>query len=187
MNITHRDQIGTLLNELELTNAGVEVGVHHRIFSEIILEQWKGNKLYLVDIWEYNQKGKNGTAIMNSVKSRLSEKFPNRFEMIRGFSIKASARFENKSLDFVYIDACHTYAHVVADINAWYPKIKPGGILCGHDYCPPTHSGTTKFGIIRAVDEFLQDHLEYNLHLTDQIVVRPNRGDVNLKSWWIQV
>jgi hypothetical protein len=42
--------------------------------------------------------------------------------------------YEDKSLDFVFIDGSHKYEDVVRDIKAWLPKIKPGGILSGHDY-----------------------------------------------------
>ena len=49
--------------------------------------------------------------------------------------------------DFVFIDAAHDYDSVKADIEAWQPLVKPGGILCGHDYadyCP---------GVVNAVNE----------------------------------
>jgi predicted O-methyltransferase YrrM len=49
-------------------------------------------------------------------------------------SIEAASDYEAESLDFVYIDASHDYDNVVKDINAWYPKIKPSGILAGDDY-----------------------------------------------------
>jgi len=51
-------------------------------------------------------------------------------------------------INIVYIDALHTYAAVKDDIKVWWPKIKPGGFLAGHDY----HSKWP--GVIQAVDEF---------------------------------
>jgi SAM-dependent methyltransferase len=56
---------------------------------------------------------------------------PGRYDRLE--SVQASTRHEDASLDFVFIDACHTYEAVVADIAAWRLKVKPGGILAGHD------------------------------------------------------
>ena len=52
------------------------------------------------------------------------------------------------ALDVVYIDASHEYEDVRADIAAWWPLVKPGGLLCGDDYDPVTDPG-----VVRAVDE----------------------------------
>ena len=49
-------------------------------------------------------------------------------------SLKAAQRFADDSLAFVFIDADHSYAAVRADIAAWLPNVRPGGILAGHDY-----------------------------------------------------
>ena len=46
----------------------------------------------------------------------------------------AAATYPDQSLDFVFLDADHDYESVKADIAAWLPKVKPGGILAGHDY-----------------------------------------------------
>jgi len=49
-------------------------------------------------------------------------------------SAVAANEFEKESIDFLFLDANHDYEYVIKDIDAWLPKIKPGGIICGHDY-----------------------------------------------------
>ena len=73
--------------------------------------------------------------------------FVERVTKHRMTSAAAIHRFPDRSLDFVYIDALHTYEGAKIDINMWRHKIKPGGILGGHDYEP------TFPGVIQAVDE----------------------------------
>ena len=64
-------------------------------------------------------------------------------------SVDAAQLYDNDSVDFVFIDASHEYEDVKADIEAWYPKIKPGGYIGGHDYTPDY-----LVGVKTAVDEF---------------------------------
>ena len=71
-------------------------------------------------------------------------------------SIQASQLYKDESLDFVFIDADHAYESVLSDIQAWYPKVKIGGILAGDDY-------GTMAGVRRAVDEFFIDK---KVHIT---------------------
>jgi hypothetical protein len=65
-------------------------------------------------------------------------------------SLEAVKLYADRSLDFVYIDAAHDYANVKADILAWKPKVKPGGILAGHDY-----NKENSPGLVQAVNECL--------------------------------
>jgi len=62
-------------------------------------------------------------------------------------SVSAAERYPDESLDFVFIDAAHDEASVAADIVAWKPKIKRGGLLAGHDYSPHWP------GVMAAVDK----------------------------------
>ena len=59
-------------------------------------------------------------------------------------SEEASTKFINESLDFIFIDGSHTYEDVKQDIHLWYPKLKYGKIIAGHDYYG---------GVKQAVDE----------------------------------
>ena len=161
---------------------GVEVGTFKGEFSKEIMENWEGS-LYMVDVWrplsneEYldaSNHGNHETQIygeaMNNIKG-----FEDRAVMVRATSEIASNMFEDNSLDFVYIDANHAYDYVVQDIELWYPKVKEGGYLCGHDYINMdwdkdpnfTENGKDKhiyssnfyhgvFGVNPAVDEFCE-------------------------------
>lgn len=66
-------------------------------------------------------------------------------------SAEAALSVADQSLDFVFIDADHSYEGCKADLNAWAPKVKIGGLLSGHDY---ENTDFPKFGVTRAVDEW---------------------------------
>ncbi len=61
-------------------------------------------------------------------------------------TFQASKLFENNSIDFLFIDTAHEFRHVEKEISLWYPKVKSGGIISGHDYFYP--------GVMRAVKDF---------------------------------
>lgn len=68
---------------------------------------------------------------------------------LRMTSLEAATQYPDQSLDFVLLDASHDYANVRADILAWLPKVRPGGILAGDDYRDDWP------GVRQAVDELL--------------------------------
>jgi len=73
-----------------------------------------------------------GDAVQEVFEDRMSH-YDN-VEIIKGFSVSVAEQFRDESLDLVYIDGNHARKEVKADMLAWYPKIKHGGVLCGHDY-----------------------------------------------------
>ncbi|MBC7887144.1 MAG: class I SAM-dependent methyltransferase [Ferruginibacter sp.] len=160
--IRTRNELPVILNRRGLTGEGVEVGVWRGGFSDFLLKVWKGRKLYSVDPWKNFSSGvyvddmnisqKEFDEIYLDVREMLS-RFRERSQIIRDLSVNASLKFKDESLDFVYLDARHSYEGVKEDIQAWYNKIKPGGLICGHDYLDKT-IGNTLFGVKTAVDEF---------------------------------
>lgn len=69
---------------------------------------------------------KNYTANIEPVKHIINS--------IRVPSLEALKLYDDNTLDFVFIDAAHDYESVCKDIQGWLPKIRPGGLLAGHDW-----------------------------------------------------
>lgn len=70
-------------------------------------------------------------------------------------SVEASKKFKDESVDVVFLDADHSYEAVKADLEAWYPKIKLGGLMAGHDFV--FENEVSRNGVIRACLEFFAD------------------------------
>ncbi len=132
-----RDDLAAWLKKLNFKTA-VEVGVASGEYSEVLCRNNPDMKVIGVDPYTpyRGYRDYTSTTTLGKLKSdavaRLS-KYKN-YELIQEFSVDALRRFEDDSLDFVYIDANHRDPFVSEDINQWYKKIKPGGILAGHDY-----------------------------------------------------
>jgi hypothetical protein len=99
-------------------------------------------------------------------------------KICRGYSLDVVKEFPDNYFDFVYIDADHTYKGISQDILAWYPKVKSGGFFGGHDYkrrFARTKDGWIKFGIIQAVDDFVEANKLQLIHLSTTIwgVIKP--------------
>lgn len=73
-------------------------------------------------------------------------------ELVRKTSVDAAVEI-NGPLDFVFIDGDHTEPAVRQDIDLWWPKVRRGGVLAGHDYTDALHSP----GVRSAVDTWSRD------------------------------
>jgi hypothetical protein len=139
--------------------SGAEVGVLDGDLS-IELVRFGGN-LFLVDAWRNvdglidvnNPENAVHEARYQKVKARFAS-FP-RVSIRRGLSVDVSKTFQDGELDWVYLDADHRQVFVTADLNAWYPKVRVGGMLAGHDYFNPPGWETHR-GVKAAVDEFFK-------------------------------
>jgi hypothetical protein len=133
-----------------------ELGVFEGKYSEKILKICSPRKLILIDLWHgVCQSGdKDGLNIvkanLDEVFALLSEKYAssNVVSLIRGDVVKELSKFSDNSLDCVYIDARHSYAHVKKNLDVCRNKVRNGGFIIGHDYSIKT------VGVIQAVNEF---------------------------------
>ena len=77
-----------------------------------------------------------------------------RRRILRGESVAMAALVPDGELDFVFLDGDHSLAGMTADLAAWTPKLRDGGILCGHDLDNPDYPG---FRVREAVEAFLKE------------------------------
>jgi hypothetical protein len=196
LDVNRVDHIPSLLNQHCPTGKGVEIGVFKGEFSKQVLSAWNGT-LYLIDPWRELDPGSYNDASNHANHADAYEQamnnirgFEHRAIMIRALSHEVADLFADESLDYVYIDGNHAYDYVKLDLEKWYPKLKKGGILAGHDYIGMdwyadnigapngkdkyiwhypietpdllTYSGV--FGVNPAVDEFAEQHnLSFNV------------------------
>lgn len=139
---------------------GCEVGVSEGINAHGILTELDIKKLYLVDCFTVFPTKMPGCEIDPTAMERDKVKaykrlapWMNKLIWLEKMSWDVTEEdIPNGSLDFVYIDGCHAYEVVLDDLKLYYPKVKIGGLVAGHDYGNP---GT---GVKHALEEFCEMH-----------------------------
>jgi|SRR5581483_3626160 predicted O-methyltransferase YrrM len=158
---------------------GVEIGVYKGLHAASLLEHLDIERLYLVDPYEMYreyEEGKTHYGIdqdpLYLARKEAAERLAphaSKVTWVYKKSVEASSEIP-EGLDFVYVDGNHAEAFVSADILSFYPKIRPGGVLGGHDF----YNGFCREhdGVIRAVTKFA---IQHDLPL-----------QVELPDWWIR-
>jgi hypothetical protein len=145
---------------------GVEVGVCKGRYSRVLCDNIPGLKLFGIDNWVNISGSDEERAHRESAYKQTLENLKpfiqsGMYIVVKKSSMDALNDFLDNSLDFVFIDADHSYESVKKDLCGWVPKVRVGGIISGHDYY--------KFkggGVIPAVNEYIMEH-KYDLELTD--------------------
>lgn len=160
---SNRVTLVEILKELNFTK-GAEVGVEKGKFSEYMLKNIPNLHLICVDPWApYHVNTQDR-------EDRFYEETLERLkgldaEVMRMPSIDASRKIANNSLDFVYIDALHDFDSVMVDMILWYPKVRTGGVFCGHDFF-----NHYQFGVIDAVRAFTVAHNVTPWYITNESI-----------------
>ncbi len=165
------DRFDDFLDYMPHEGIAVEIGVQGGGFAAFMLRKTNPEKLFLIDCWAHqdpNIYDDPEANVSDELQENLYQETKKRFAadprviIIRDFSKNAVEQFADESLDWVYIDANHGYAAIREDLELWWPKIKKGGMLSGHDYAL-----LPNFGVVQAVNEFI---IKYNLSLTYRTV-----------------
>ena len=143
-----------------------EIGVYKGDFAAEILKRRPAH-LFLIDPWkqqptmEYYDAANESQENFDQIYASVYERFKDEpASMMRLFSHEAVQHFDTRTLDFVWIDGNHTFAHTLYDMSVWSQKIKRGGWLCVHDFGGGSHF----YGVRQAVNEFCKvtgNEIEY--------------------------
>jgi hypothetical protein len=176
---------------------GAEIGVFKGETSKAVLNNWDGT-LYMIDVWksldwEGYEDSTNHSIHPTAYKETMDniQGLEDKGIMIRATSKQASNLIADNSLDWIFIDANHSYDYVKEDLELWWPKLKKGGLFSGHDYMgmdwysdpkfapngkdkyiyTNTFDGKTVyngvFGVNPAVDEFCEK-MNYDFKVTNE-------------------
>lgn len=136
---------------------GAEVGCERGNTTMMLMKEFPELIIYAVDLWEWQprhfttySKGVYKDWNFEEIKETFdiqTDQYKDRIIELRGLSWEMANEVEDNSLDFVFIDADHGYRSVKKDIIAWTPKLKPNGMLSGHDI--------NLIGVIRATGELI--------------------------------
>jgi len=180
------NSIDIIRNNLRGTRhmCGVEVGVHRGALSKQLLESFPDLILAMVDPWKSYEKDDpyfiSGDSCAMQTRAQqvdnykaaceATEEMKDRRLILKLTSEAAFNRIPWKKIDFVFLDGDHTFDAVAKDIASWWKKVRPGGLLMGHDYGHP--ACRTTWGVDKAVDEFASRE---NLPLT-----------IDGTCWWVK-
>jgi len=166
---------------------GAEIGVAQGDFSEVLLDRARPARLHLIDPWSHLEAAdRDARAHLDEVArssgclsppaynelgdqqySAACRRFAGRPSVVinRQFSYKVAREFSDRYFDFVYLDGNHTYEYILQDLFDFAPKVKDDGLIMGHDFFEDAFASDQHYGVIDAVNRFLQraNNREYRL------------------------
>lgn len=147
----HRGELNWLFLTAQKMNNIVEVGSFKGRSTHALLSGCPGT-VHAVDTF------KNSTERKDSYEDFIKNvgHFKN-LKVYKTDSLEAARKFEDKSIDMVFIDADHSYETVKADIEVWLPKVKK--LICGHDYDSKNWAGVVKAINEKFVEVSVIDHI----------------------------
>jgi predicted O-methyltransferase YrrM len=152
---TYPELYKMIVNKFPSNSHFVEVGVWKGMSASYmaveIINSGKNIKFDCIDTWDFVE---SQVEISEEMCLDLYETFLKNISPvnhiinpIKSLSWDGAKYYKDNSLDFIFIDAAHDYDSVKKDINAWFPKLKHGGVIAGHDYtwCEDVQKAVNEF------------------------------------------
>lgn len=131
----NRENLAVLFNELGY-RVGAEIGVARGVYSEVLHKAIPGLRLICVDPWEtVATRGRDYRQLLAMFRDAEQRLVNYDCDFLKMTSEQAVNSVEDGSLDFVFIDGSHTFDATMFDLLFWTKKVKPGGMVAGHDLC----------------------------------------------------
>lgn len=162
---------------------GVEVGTDCGIFASQLLESRSDLFLWTVDPWDTTGNyPEPGRVKARALHKELMLPYVDRTCHVLMLSTDAAAKFKGEGVlfDFIYLDADHEAESVRFDLLAWWPLLKVGGLMAGHDFnSRMVHTPVIDFAVKRRLDlRIINQHGDDGFRHPDHPIVFGN------PSWW---
>ncbi len=186
-----RDNLAELFAELKFKK-GVEIGVDRGQYSEVLCKANPKAQIFSVDPWRSEAYEPGGWVdeeqkFFDDIRKQAEEKLApyKNCTIVPKTSVEAMKDFKDDSVDFVYIDGNHDFPSVIQDLHGWKKKLRPGGILSGHDYAYFTPS---KFNHVKkALESYTRSYRMIPFFVAGSFNVVEGEVRDKYRSWfWVK-
>lgn len=144
-----------MLESFPQNGIAAEIGVAYGEFTREIVQRTKPSHLHLIDTWD-SHRYQDGLAAIHAEHDDAIR--TGAITIHIGTSIAVLPTFFDHYFDWVYIDTDHTYQTTWAELQLAERKVKPGGLIAGHDFCVGNIITPWPYGVIEACLKFCVDY-----------------------------
>jgi predicted O-methyltransferase YrrM len=166
--------------EAQFVEVGSWLGRSAALMAVEIVNSKKSINFVCIDPWLDGGPDLKDTKYYKDLKKPVYDTFMENIRPVRHVvtalrmtSLEGAAKFADGEIDFLMLDGDHNYEAINADIEAWLPKMKPGGVMSGDDYLWP--------GVQRAADE------QFGARLKPVIKKAAHDYRKSVAYWWVQI
>lgn len=169
---------------------GAEIGTDQGEYAEVLIDLIPNLHLSCIDPWKAAAYEPNEQPESREDQEFFDKRYDETMRRLSGAphlriyrktSMEALEHFDDNSLDFVYIDGNHDFLNVAQDMHYWLKKVRPGGILSGHDF---VRYPSRKFNHVKKVVEAYAT----SYHLLPVFLVTPTNQGMRrdrFRSWFL--